>query len=208
MYASPMVLIFSRPCRAASASNALKTLVKQRDDAGRLHPFGERCEVDDVGEQDRHLLVGLGDHAGLALRADSAIAKQQDVEETLEWANASYRVADRRTGASGTPVSDTPVTLQNEGDADSSGITAGLRDDQSSSREDHQPEERDEPRDRRIGSEEEQRPDRRHEGPQAHGARGGASPSVHWSMNGSSVIIAAWLNGRRDSPSCGRTAPG
>ena len=91
MYASPIVLIFSRPCRAAKCVEGAEDLVEQLDDTGRLHPFGERREVDDVGEQDRHLLVGLGDHAGLALQPFRDRFREDVRRSPSDRANASSR---------------------------------------------------------------------------------------------------------------------
>ena len=44
-------------------------LVRDGHDAVRLGAFDERREVDDVGEQDRDIVVGFGDPALLALEA-------------------------------------------------------------------------------------------------------------------------------------------
>ena len=77
-------------------------LVEDADDTLRRGPLGERREVDDVGEQDRHVGMALGDGPGVALEA-LGDGPGQDVEEQALPSSPSPRPGPgRRTGGAGT----------------------------------------------------------------------------------------------------------
>ena len=159
MYASPMVLIFSRPCRSASSSKALKTSSRTPTTRSGRRALGERREVDDVGEQHGDLVVALGDDARSRASSRSAIGRGRTLRRSRsELASAASR-ARTEYWSSRYAVTETPQMLSTK---KASGPAPGwprvLRDHRlEQPGDDGQAEEGHEPGDGLAGAEEEQR---------------------------------------------------
>ncbi len=173
MYASPIVLIFSRPSRSASPSKALKISSRTPTTRSGAVPLREPREVDDVGEQDRDVVVALGDDPGLVLEPLGDRPRQDVEEEPLGAGERRVAGADRVLQEHVRRDRDTHDVEDKERIADRRRDCRGVRSQQrfGKPRHDSQDDESDEPWDPFASAVEEQRPEGALERPQAHCAR-------------------------------------
>ena len=178
MYASPIVLIFSTPCLAASASQRANTLSSSATTSAGGEPARQRREAGDVGEQHGDGVVGVGDHPLLPLqpRRDRGRedVQQQALRPGLLALARAHEVLEQQIGRGGrrrgslSPKNATTTPL---------GMSGALGRDGRVDPDGHADEGRegDEPRDGLARAHEQQRPQRRRERPQRDGRRSSRS---------------------------------
>ena len=80
MYASPMVLTFSSRWRSTSASKAEKTSFSTPTSSAARERRGQSGELDDVGEEQGHVVEAIGDQR-LAVAQSLRDRLGQDVQQ-------------------------------------------------------------------------------------------------------------------------------